>query len=86
MFVIEKMKLNKFEPRPIQSNREIALCKGESAPLIQSKDTAECFSEPSIIGASKTKMLGLAQDISNKAIAHAKAEETSKLNKSTADL
>lgn len=87
MFVIKEMRLNKFEPKPIVSNRELFVAKGESPGTIHSKDTADCFSEPSVVGASKTKMLGLAQDIASKAIEHAKSDgEANKLNKELKDL
>lgn len=86
MFVIRKMRLNTFEPRPMQSNREVAMCKGESAPIIQSKNTAECYNEPSIVGASKTKVLGLAQDISTKAIEHRIKEDSKPLDKGLQNL
>lgn len=67
MFVIPKMRLNRFVPRPIVSNRELFLSLGQSPGTIVSKDTAECFSEPTLLGATKTKALGLAQDISTTA-------------------
>lgn len=87
MFVIKEMRLNKFEPKPIVSNRELFVAKGECPATIQSKDTADCYSEPSIVGASKTKILGLAQDISSKAIEHAQSNgEADKLNKGLKDL
>lgn len=68
MFVIKKMRLNKFVARPIVSNRELFATNGEKPATIQSKDTADCYDQPSIEGATKTKVLGLAQQISNKAI------------------
>lgn len=63
MFVIKEMRINKFEARPIVSNRELFVAKGQSPATIVSKDTSDCFSQPSIEGASKTKILGLARDI-----------------------
>lgn len=87
MFVIKEMRLNKFQPRPIVSNRELALANGNHPATIVSKETSDCYNEPSIEGASKTKVLGLAQEISSKAIEFAKnAEQTDPLKKSQANL
>lgn len=63
MFVIKEMRINKFEARPIVSNRELFVAKGQCPGTIVSKDTADCFDQPSVEGASKTKILGLARDI-----------------------
>lgn len=68
MFVIKKMRLNKFEKRPIVSNRALFISKGEKASSVISKDTMEnCLDAPHIDGASKLKVLGLAEKISVKA-------------------
>ena len=40
---------------------------GEKGALIESKETSDCFDAPSIEGASKLKVLGLAQEISKSA-------------------
>ena len=48
MYVIKKMKINKFNPRPIVSNKELVASTGEK-------------------GASKLKVLGLAEEISKSA-------------------
>lgn len=69
MYVIKKMKLNKFRPRPLVSNRELFASIGEKGATIQSKDTADCYDAPSIEGASKTKVLGLAEEIGKAAYA-----------------
>lgn len=70
MYVIEKMKLNKFEKRPIISNRQLVLALGNKPATIESKDTVEsCINQPTIEGATKLKALGLAQEISKAAIA-----------------
>lgn len=63
MFVIKKMQLNKYEARPIVSNRELFVAQGERPSTQVSKDTPECVGTPSIEGASKTKVLGLAAEI-----------------------
>lgn len=72
MFVTRKMRLNKFKPTPIVTNRQLFLANGPKDATITSKDTSDCFDAPSIEGASKTKILGLAQDISRVAISKAK--------------
>lgn len=67
MYVIEKMKLNKFQPKPIVSNRALFLANGEKPAVIDSKQTADCYDEPTVEGASKLKVLGLAEEISKTA-------------------
>lgn len=73
MYVINKMRLNKFEPKPIISNRELFISCGAQVGTINSKETADCYSEPSVDGASKTKILGLAKQIGE--TAYAKSRE-----------
>lgn len=68
MFVIKKLMLNKFQPRPIVSNRSLFVAMGQKPATIQSKDTSDCFDAPTCEGATKTKVLGLAQSIAKKAI------------------
>lgn len=63
MFVIKKLRLNKFVLRPIVSNRALFLAMGEKPAVIESKETSDCFSEPTVEGASKTKVLGMAAEI-----------------------
>lgn len=67
MFVIKKLRLNKFVARPIVSNRALFVAVGDKPATIQSKDTSDCFDQPTVEGATKTKVLGLAQEISQKA-------------------
>lgn len=67
MYVIDKMKLNKFQLRPIVSNRALFLVNGEKPAVIESKQTADCYDEPTVEGASKLKLLGLAEQISKTA-------------------
>lgn len=86
MYVITKMRLNKFQPRPIVGNRSLALSVGDKPATIVSKETSDCLSQPVTDGASKTKLLGLAQQISTKAYEHSKAIETAELNKAQRDL
>lgn len=73
MLVNKKLRLNKFEPRPIVSNRELFVSNGKAPATVTSKDTADCYNQPTIEGATKTKMLGLASDI----IAEAKKQHDS---------
>ena len=83
MYVIKKMRLNRFVERPIVSNRQLFLAKGECPSSIVSKDTSDCYDQPTAEGATKLKVLGLAQDISEKAYQdhiNGNAEHT-KLNK-----
>lgn len=75
MYVIPKMRINKFEPKPIVTNRQLFAARGQQPATIESKDTSDCYNQPSIQGASKTKVLGLAQEVFNAALAHAKGGE-----------
>lgn len=68
MYVIKKLRLNKFQPRPIVSNRALFVAMGKKPATIESKDTSDCFDTPSVEGATKTKILGLASQIASKAI------------------
>lgn len=86
MYVIEKMRLNRFEPKPIVSNRALFMAKGDCSAVQTSKATTECYNEPSIIGSSKTKVLGLAEDITKAAYEHHKGKDTPELKKSQGDL
>lgn len=79
MFVIKKLRLNKFVARPIVSNRALFTAMGEKPATIQSKDTSDCFNQPTAEGASKTKVLGLAEQISRTAYLNSKGAETPKL-------
>lgn len=67
MFVIKKLRLNKFQPRPIVSNRALFVAMGQKPATIESKDTSDCFDAPTVEGATKTKVLGFAQEIAAKA-------------------
>lgn len=67
MFVIKKMRLNKFVERPIISNKELFIACGEKQGTIISKETADCYDAPTLEGASKTKLLGLASQITKTA-------------------
>lgn len=68
MFVIKKMRLNKFESRPIVTNKELFIACGEKAGTIISKETSDCYDAPTTEGASKTKLLALASEISKTAV------------------
>lgn len=67
MFVIKKLRLNKFVARPIVSNRALFVAMGQKPATIESKDTSDCFDAPTVEGATKTKVLGFAQEIARKA-------------------
>lgn len=69
MYVIKKMRLNKFVPRPIVTNKELFIASGEMRGTIESKETSDCYNEPTVDGASKTKMLALASEIAKAAVA-----------------
>ena len=85
MFVIKQMRINKFERKPIVSNRELFIAKGKSLATIESKEKSDCYEAPTIVGASKTKVLGLAKEIGETAIAkHITAGEASSLPNTSA--
>lgn len=69
MFVIEKMKLNRFEVRPVVSARALVASKGLNAVTVQSQCGSDCYDSPSIDGASKTKILGLCDEMAKTAYA-----------------
>lgn len=69
MYVIEKMRLNRFEFKPIVSARALVASRGMSATTIQSKCGSDCYDAPNIDGASKTKLLGLVEQMANAAYA-----------------
>lgn len=79
MYVIKEMRINKFERKPIVSNRELFIAKGQQPASIQSKETADCYNSPTIQGATRTKVLGLAQQIVKNDIAHHKGEDVPKM-------
>lgn len=69
MFVIDKMRLNRFEKRPCVSARSLFATKGAQNATISSKLGSDCFDSPSIDGASKTKILGLIDEMARSAYA-----------------
>lgn len=75
MYVIEKMRLNRFEKRPCVSARAICANKGESA-VVPSKASADCYNTPSVDGATKLKILGLVDEMAK--AAYAKRESNGK--------
>lgn len=79
MYVIQKMRLNRFEPRPIVTNRGVYLAVGAKEATVQSKENFDCLKQPTLFGASKLKVLGLAYDITRKAIEHKQKEGTEPL-------
>lgn len=80
MYVIKKMQINKFEPKPIVTARQLYLLNGEKPATITSKDTPECANDPVPYGAKKTQLLGLADDMAKAAYAkHQSAGESKDL-------
>lgn len=67
MYVLEKMKLHRFEKRPIVSARSLFAAKGAQNATVTSKLGADCFDAPNVDGASKTKLLGLMDDMAKAA-------------------
>ena len=67
MFVLKKMRLNRFELRPCVSARALFASKGAMSATVTSKLGADCYDAPSVDGASKTKMLGLLDEIAKSA-------------------
>ena len=67
MYVIKKMQLNKLKPMPIVSNRALFLSCGPKPATIESKDTPDCATDPVPYGSKPTQLLGLAQDMIDKA-------------------
>lgn len=85
MFVIKKLRLNKFVERPIVSNKAMFISCGEKPATIESKDTADCYKDAVVDGASKLKMLGLATEIIAKSQEFAKGDNPTELNKNARD-
>lgn len=67
MYVIKKMQINKFEPKPIVTNRQLWLLNGDKPAQVTSKETSDCASDPVPYGAKKTQLLGLADDMARSA-------------------
>lgn len=67
MYVIEKMRLNKIEVKPVISNRQTFLMNGAKPATVDSKDTSDCKDDVMPVGARKTQLLGLAQSMAQKA-------------------
>lgn len=67
MFVIKKMQINKFQPKPIVTARALFLINGEKPATIQSKDTPQCVDDPILVGTKKTQALGLAAEMAESA-------------------
>lgn len=78
MYVIKKMQINKFEPKPIVTARQLYLLNGEKPATIMSKDTPDCASDPVPYGAKKTQLLGLADDMAKAAYAKHQSQGESK--------
>lgn len=67
MYVIRKLRLNRFKARPCLTPRELYLKHGLSEPKIQSQLTAQVEEVTGPVSAHKTQQLALAQEIEKKA-------------------
>lgn len=77
MYVIKKMRLNRFELRPCVSARALFASKGPQNATIISKLGADCFDAPNVDGASKTKLLGLVDEMAKSAYAKRESDGNS---------
>lgn len=69
MYVIKQMRINRFEHRPCVSARALFANKGNQPAVSTSKLTSDCYDSPSVDGASKTKILGLIDEMAKSAYA-----------------
>lgn len=69
MYVIKKMRLNRFELKPIVSARALVASRGNMPAIVNSKCDSSCYDSPTIDGASKTKLLGLVDEMAKSAYA-----------------
>lgn len=67
MYVIEKLRLNKFSAQPVLSARELARTVGLSDPKFQSQQTAKDMEVVIPFGAKKTQTMALGQEMASKA-------------------
>lgn len=72
MYVIRKMRLNKFEPTPISSPRALFARKGEQPAPVESKLTQDCIADAMPGNPSKLQALALGDEIAKKAYQFAK--------------
>lgn len=67
MFVIKKLRLNRFKPQPVLTPRQLFEKFGQSEPVVKSNQTAEDITSVVPFGARKTQVLQLANDMAVKA-------------------
>lgn len=69
MYVIKKLRLNKFKAMPVQTARRLYELKGFSKPEAESQMTAsdENMQQPLPYGGKKTQLLGLGVEMAEKA-------------------
>lgn len=71
MYVIQKLRLNKFQPSPVMTPRQLFEKFGQSDPLIKSQQTAEEIECVIPTSARKMQVLALANDMAEKAVEYA---------------
>lgn len=67
MFVIPKLRLNRFKSVPVPSSRRLFELFGLSDPLYESQSTAQDVQDVIPVGAKKTQLLGLGAEMADKA-------------------
>lgn len=78
MYVIRKLRLNRFRAVPIQSARRLFELFGLSAPKVESQQTAEDLTTVVPYGAKKTQVLDLGVQMAEKAKDFAENPESTK--------
>ncbi len=78
MYVIRKLRLNRFKARPCLTPRELYLKHGFSEPQYKSQLTAQVEEITGPVSARKTQQLALAQEIEKKAAQYAADPENTK--------
>lgn len=82
MYVIEKMRLNRFVSSPCPSPRRLFQMLGFSKPAFESGSTPECIDETIPMGARKTQVMQLGAEMAQKAAEFASnPENTSPLQR-----
>lgn len=67
MYVIKKLKLNKFKASPVLTGKQLKAKYGYSEPAVDSNETAENIEVTVPFGARKLQVLSLANDMADKA-------------------
>lgn len=67
MYVIQKLRLNKFQSQPVTSARALfARMKGKLVETTGSKQTSDCISDAGLVNVNKLQELALADAIIQK--------------------